>query len=178
MFSKVCCRLDGSDGACDAPFLRKFARETRGADGVEPRSFISFLPGAACQVDVQELEKALAAGRGTSAEMERLRSAVALYRGPFLDGFTLDDSPAFEEWVLNRREHHSQQMLLALSLLADGYEEVGEYTQAEAYARRQLGIEPWREAAHCQLMRLLALRIGNKLDVTKLASIIGSLVPL
>jgi len=129
------------------------------------RQYITFIPNTDCQIDVQELEKALAAANRQQTAGDRqpnavsgLRSVVELYRGPFLEGFTLDDSPAFEEWVLGRREHHSQQMLLALGQLADWHEGAGEYAQAEAYAHRQLELEPWREKAHQQLMRVMALR--------------------
>jgi predicted ATPase/Tfp pilus assembly protein PilF len=46
----------------------------------------------------------------------------------------------------------------AFGLLTDWYEKAGEFSQAEAYTRRQLELEPWLEEAHCQLMRLLALQ--------------------
>jgi DNA-binding SARP family transcriptional activator len=127
------------------------------------RQTITLIPGEACQVDVLDLERALAEFRGRRSAVDQLpaavgglQSAVAHYRGPFLEGFTLADSPEFEEWVLGRREHHSQQMLQALGILTDWYEKAAEYPQAEVYARRQLELEPWREEAHQQIMRLLA----------------------
>ena len=41
--------------------------------------------------DVAEFEQALAEGR--------LEQAVALYRGPFLDSFSLPDAPEFGQWA-------------------------------------------------------------------------------
>src|SRR5690606_24718354 len=87
----------------------------------------------------------------------RLEEAVALYRGPFLAEFFLPDSAAFEEWAVVKREQLSQLLLRALDQLAAYYERRGRYEAAVGYARRQLEVEPWREAAHRQVMRLLAL---------------------
>ncbi len=88
-------------------------------------------------------------------DIEQWQQFVALYRGAFLEGFSLGDSPAFEEWVLLKREQFSRLALSALRCLADCYEQRGEYAQAQLYARRQLELEPWDEQAHRQLMRAL-----------------------
>ncbi len=89
--------------------------------------------------------------------LQALRSAAALYRGPFLHDFADIGSAPFEEWVLIEREQLQQQMLSALRNLADYYEQQGEYQSAQACARQQIEIEPWQEEAHRQLIRLLAL---------------------
>jgi DNA-binding SARP family transcriptional activator len=86
-----------------------------------------------------------------------LEQAVALYQGGFLEGFSLGDSPAFEEWALFTRERLARQVSSALHHLAAIYEQRGEYDQAQACAHRQIELEPWDEAAHQQLMRTLAL---------------------
>lgn len=86
-----------------------------------------------------------------------LQKAVALYRGPFLAEFFLSDSVAFEEWALLKREWLQRQMLVALTRLTAYHERRGQYDQACLYARRQLELEPWREEAHRQLMRLHVL---------------------
>lgn len=91
-----------------------------------------------------------------AACMRQAAAAVALYRGPFLDGFFLEDSVAFDEWMLVHRERLQLLALDALRELADYHERRGEYAAAEAAVRQQLTIEPWREVAHRQLMRLLA----------------------
>jgi DNA-binding SARP family transcriptional activator len=86
-----------------------------------------------------------------------LQSAALLYRASFLEGFSLSDSPAFEEWVLFKREQFRQRMSSALGNLAAYYTACGEYDQAAAYARLQIELDPWREEAHQQLMRALML---------------------
>lgn len=89
--------------------------------------------------------------------MRRLRAAVALYRGPFLKGFTLRDSEPFEEWVLLQLEYFQQDVLEALEQLAEYHERRAEYGEVCRYARRQIELEPWREEAQRRLMRALAL---------------------
>ncbi|HEX6737495.1 MAG TPA: BTAD domain-containing putative transcriptional regulator, partial [Vicinamibacteria bacterium] len=86
----------------------------------------------------------------------RLEQAAALYRGQFLAGFSIDDSAAFEEWALGRREWLLQRALGALAWLADYHEHRGTHERVGEYARRQLALDPWREGAHRQLMRALA----------------------
>ncbi len=88
--------------------------------------------------------------------LERLEQAVELYSGDFLHEFFVPDCPAFEEWALFKRETLRRQALDALHTLAVWRERLGEWAPAERYARRQLALEPWRELAHQQLMRLLA----------------------
>jgi DNA-binding SARP family transcriptional activator/predicted ATPase len=87
----------------------------------------------------------------------RLEQLLKLYRGEFLAGFSLDDSTLFEEWLLLKREWLHGRAVDALTTLADYYERRGEVDQARRYAQQQVHFEPWREEAHRQLMRLLAL---------------------
>ncbi|MES0361734.1 MAG: BTAD domain-containing putative transcriptional regulator, partial [Anaerolineales bacterium] len=83
--------------------------------------------------------------------------AVDMYRGEFMEGFSLPDSPPFEEWQLLNREHYHRQVLDTLHRLSDAFEAQGEIESALPYAWRQVEIEPSRENAHRQIMRLLAL---------------------
>jgi WD40 repeat protein/DNA-binding SARP family transcriptional activator len=90
--------------------------------------------------------------------LTRLTQAVDLYRDELLAGFGLDDAPAFEEWLLLQREQLHQQALMALDSLVTAYETQGDDLLAHRYASRQLALDPYREAAHRQLMRILARR--------------------
>jgi DNA-binding SARP family transcriptional activator len=85
------------------------------------------------------------------------KEAIDLYRDPFLEGFSLSDSPPFEQWALVGRERLVRQMMAALEGLAAKSEAQGDYPRAAETARRQLEIEPWHEGAHRALMRALAL---------------------
>ena len=89
-----------------------------------------------------------------AAQLEEL---VKLFRGEFLQHFFLADSAEFEQWALVHRERLHQQVLDALSHLADYCEQHGDFQAARRHALRQLELDPWREEAHCQLMRALAL---------------------
>lgn len=89
--------------------------------------------------------------------LARLTEATALYRGDFLAQFIGSDSHAFGDWVAFQREALRRQALEALFALAESHEQRGDYPQAQHFAARQLAIEPWREEAHRQLMRSLAL---------------------
>ena len=86
----------------------------------------------------------------------RLAQAVKLVRGPFLDGFSLPDCPAFDEWLFFQRERLQRQITAALEQLADFHERTGNGAETETYVRRLLEFDPLREQAHRQLMRVLA----------------------
>jgi len=86
----------------------------------------------------------------------RLQQAAELYKGEFLQGFFIKNSPSFEEWALYIREQFHRQALQMLHILTLHHENIGDYAQMQHYASRQLALEPWREEAHRQLMRALA----------------------
>jgi WD40 repeat protein/DNA-binding SARP family transcriptional activator len=88
--------------------------------------------------------------------IEKLEGAISACRGSFLEGFSLADSPPFEEWLLYKREQTNRQTLEALQRLAAHYESLGDYERTITYTRRRLELEPWDEDAHRQLMRALA----------------------
>jgi DNA-binding SARP family transcriptional activator/predicted ATPase len=112
-------------------------------------------------LDVREFESLLRDQPSSTdfpqSKIANLKSAVSMYHGSFLQGFSLKDSPAFEEWALLVREDIDRKLVSALSSLAHEYEQRDEFAQACAYAMRLVAIEPWHEETYRQLMRLLAL---------------------
>ncbi|HZD09915.1 MAG TPA: BTAD domain-containing putative transcriptional regulator, partial [Candidatus Binatia bacterium] len=90
-----------------------------------------------------------------------LEEIVKLFRGEFLEHFFLEDSAAFQEWTLIQRESLRQQIMDAYSYLANYYELHGDFQVMRYHALRQLELDPWREEAHCQTMRALAL-VGQR----------------
>lgn len=88
--------------------------------------------------------------------LQRQEALLALYPGDFLAGFSLNDSAVFEEWAMLKREWLHCQAVEALAQLADYYERRGDVAAARRLAQQQVRLEPWREEAHRQLMRLLA----------------------
>jgi predicted ATPase/DNA-binding SARP family transcriptional activator len=130
----------------------------RDQDQVRPfllvgRRLVRFNPDSDYWLDVAEFQQHVAPRAG----VPQLEQAVALYRGEFLSGFALPDTPAFAGWLLLWRERLNQQMLTALTRLAAYYLEANNYEQAQRHARRQLELDAWREVAYVQLMRALAL---------------------
>ncbi len=127
------------------------------------RETIGFKPAAAT-VDVATFTDLLATNRDhehrhlTTCEacVERLEAAAELYRGDFLEGFFVDDSITFAEWMLVQRERLHRQALTVFYQLTDFHCQQGRLEQAQMYAWRQLELEPWREEAHRQLMDALA----------------------
>jgi DNA-binding SARP family transcriptional activator len=65
---------------------------------------------AAFAVDLWEFERAVAAGNPADA--------VALYNGPFLDGFHVNDAPDFERWAENQRDRLAHRFAAQIEILA------------------------------------------------------------
>ncbi len=85
-----------------------------------------------------------------------LNAAVELYTDDFLAGFTLPDSPAFDEWQFFQRESLHQLYGQALEQLVQAHQSTGAYGDAIRYARRWVALDVLHEAAHRTLMRLYA----------------------
>jgi DNA-binding SARP family transcriptional activator len=106
------------------------------------------LDRAGVRVDVVEFRRAIREGR--------LGDAVDLYGGDFLAGFSLRDSPAFDDWQAAEADALRAGYGEALTRLASTAERDGDHGTAIAYARRRLALDPLHEPAHRDLMRLLA----------------------
>jgi predicted ATPase/DNA-binding SARP family transcriptional activator len=87
----------------------------------------------------------------------QLQDAINLCSGRFLDGFSIPDSYSFEEWILLTRERLQHLTEKALHTLANHHARHNNYPRAIEFARRQIELDPWREAAHRQLMHFLVL---------------------
>jgi eukaryotic-like serine/threonine-protein kinase len=98
--------------------------------------------------DVAEFEAALDAGA--------LEDAVALYRGPFLDGFHLGDSAEFEEWAGGERTRLAARHADALARLADAAAARGDHAAACVRWRRLAAVDPLSGHAALGLVRSLA----------------------
>lgn len=88
--------------------------------------------------------------------LDSLTEAVSLYRDDFLTGFTLSDSPDFDEWQFFQAESLRQALASALERLVQGHTASEMYEPAIPYARRWLSLDPLHELAHRQLMQLYA----------------------
>jgi predicted ATPase/DNA-binding SARP family transcriptional activator len=85
-----------------------------------------------------------------------LEKAVELYRGDFMEGFTLRDSPNFDEWQFFQADRLSRELSGALDKLVQGLSATGAFRPAIAHAHRWLAMDPLREEVHRTLMSLHA----------------------
>jgi len=82
------------------------------------------------------------------------QKAIALYRGPLLEGFVLPDTPLFDEWLRLEDEKLSQAYLTTLRKLADDAAAQQKWDQAFPYLRELVQADPLAEDAQQQLIRL------------------------
>ena len=87
-----------------------------------------------------------------------LRESAALHRGPFLDGFSLRDSPEFDDWQASIAAELAEQHADALRRLVDAELDRGATDEALDAARRWATLDPLQEAAHVALMVVHARR--------------------
>ena len=97
-----------------------------------------------------------AARDGTTPEMiAALESAVAIYRGDFLEGFDIE-SEAFEAWATLERERLRFSIIEALDRLVEEYTRQKNVHSGMDYAARLIRLDPLREKTYRLTMRLLA----------------------
>ena len=94
--------------------------------------------------------------RGTEpgASRESAGAAIDLYRGDFLQGFSLREAPSFDEWQLFEAERLRNRAVDALARIVEDDAATGETHRALESARRLLRLEPLHEAAHYWIMEL------------------------
>jgi tetratricopeptide (TPR) repeat protein len=107
-------------------------------------------------VDLVELERL--AGSDRLADLVR---AARLARGPFLAGFSLRDSPAFDDWLAARAVRVERTVADVLDRLADALLASGDVPGAIAAASRRVGADPLDEPGQRRLIDLLA-RSGDR----------------
>jgi eukaryotic-like serine/threonine-protein kinase len=117
--------------------------------------------------DVAEFEAAIEAGAP--------EDAVALYRGPFLDGFHLGDSVEFEEWAAGERGRLAARHAHVLARLAETAVARGDEAAACLWWRRLTELDPLSGRAALGLVRSLAAA-GDRTGAVRHARLHESLV--
>jgi DNA-binding SARP family transcriptional activator len=84
----------------------------------------------------------------------QLQRATSLPRGEFLEGFSLRDAPAFDDWVRFQREYWHLRINEVFDHLSHLQFEAGELEAAIATVGRWLSLAPLHEDAYRRLMRL------------------------
>jgi DNA-binding SARP family transcriptional activator len=96
-----------------------------------------------------------------SASVESLCAARRYFRGELLDGLYLPDCYRFHQWSTMEREKARALRLSVLSALGERHR--SEPERALEFARERLSLDPLAEAAHVEVITLLA-ELGRKRD--------------
>ncbi len=111
-------------------------------------------------LDIEQFRQAIQGGE-SSAPAGELVEALALWRGPFLDGLSIKGAPGFDAWVSRTREQlerYHRDGWLALSRTREG---AGNWSEALEAARQTLRLDPLYEAGHRQVMHI-HLQTGDR----------------
>jgi TolB-like protein len=103
---------------------------------------------AAIATDLDEFRQAVERGDFEAAD--------ALYGGPFLDGFYLDQSPEFEQWVEARREEYRRRRLGVLESLGGAAARRGDLAMAAEWWRRLAAADPFNSRVAVAYMEAAA----------------------
>jgi DNA-binding SARP family transcriptional activator/pimeloyl-ACP methyl ester carboxylesterase len=132
--SQTLTAIRGAIGAAADPFIAD--RETLAVDT------------GAIGADVVEL-----AALAERDDLDSLRAAAELCRGPLLEGFRIPDA-AFDEWLSQERARFHQLAVAVLVKLAAREAAAGHVAAASAALERTLALDPLSEEIHRRLMRI------------------------
>jgi DNA-binding SARP family transcriptional activator len=85
-----------------------------------------------------------------------LAAAVSLYSNDFLAGFSLPDSPDFDEWQRLQEERLRMELASALEQLVEYHAGSHAWEEAVRYGQRWVALDPLDEVAQRRLMQLFA----------------------
>ena len=125
------------------------------------------LDGTRITSDVNEFEQAVARGD--------LTTAVALYDGPFLQGFYVEDAPEFERWTETERARLARRHAECLERLAEQAETEGDRAATVQWRRRLAEVDPISSRNALGLMRALVAS-GDRTAALQHARIYEALV--
>jgi DNA-binding SARP family transcriptional activator/tetratricopeptide (TPR) repeat protein len=144
-----------ADDAAARGALRRTLSALRAAVGgaglVIARTQVALDPNATW-VDLMELERLATSSRSADLEL-----AADLARGPFLAGFALRDSPAFDDWLTARGFQVERTVGHMLEALGAARLDHGDAMGAIAAVRQRVALDPLDELGQRRLIELLAL---------------------
>src|SRR5437868_4365552 len=89
-----------------------------------------------------------------AALVSQVQHALALVRGPFLEGFWLREETGFDAWVQQQQQQWQVRLQLLFERLSCWQETGGELEPARVTLARWLALDPLSEAAYRRLMRV------------------------
>ncbi|MCB0209382.1 MAG: protein kinase [Anaerolineae bacterium] len=131
---------------------------------VADRDTVTLETGDGIWVDVEQFRRFLAVcqahdhppGEPCPDCLALLTKAATLYTDHFLAGFTLNDSPEYDDWQFFQGESLRQEYALVLERLVKGLTAAGDVEAAIPHARQWVALDPLHEPAQQQLMRAYA----------------------
>ncbi len=102
-------------------------------------------------VDVNEFTGQLG---GPNLSEEQLTAALALYRGEFLQDFSLPETQAFEDWLLVERQRYFRLAVRGLEALSAAQQARQDYHAALDSLERALAFDPLQEDLQREAIRL------------------------
>jgi DNA-binding SARP family transcriptional activator len=130
-------------------------RETLSDPCIKTDGTLVQIDTAVLDVDVQEFQSLLNRNPG-DVVIGHLEAAAALYRGSFLEGFSLGNCQEFDEWQDGVRRRIEGQFDELLESLCRGHLRTGQIKAALPFALRWLELDHVNEAAHRMLMEIHA----------------------
>lgn len=97
-----------------------------------------------------------------------LEAGVAVYRGPFLDGFFVSGAPDFEHWAESQRTRLADRCRTALITLSDRARDERRAEEAAEWCRRAFELDPLSTAVATRLVAALS-RIGDRMGALGIA---------
>jgi predicted ATPase/DNA-binding SARP family transcriptional activator len=101
-----------------------------------------------------------------ASDLGKLTDALALYKGDFLEGFSLADTPQFDDWAASERERYRLLAARGHADLARHHEALRDFPAALESMRRALAFNPFQEDLQREVMRLLYLN-GDRAGVIR-----------
>ena len=123
-------------------------RQALGADALTAAGDTLRLDPAALQCDLWRFREAL--------DAEDYESAARHYGGPFMDGYYLDGSTLFEDWIERERGDLDRAWFKAVRTLAENAEKAGRYGEAAHRWRVLLSNDPLDSVLAENLVQALA----------------------
>ena len=110
-----------------------------------------WLDPTCCSSDVQEFIHLT-----SSTAVPNWETGSTLYRGSFLNGFVLSDSPTFDGWQQSVSYELERRYLETLAQLVDKFQASGAASQAIEFANQYLAVDELAETIHRSLITLYA----------------------
>lgn len=137
-------------------------RRALGEDAILSTGDVLHLNSGVIRADVAEFEAALACGDAARA--------VALYAGPFLDGFFVSKVPDFERWVERERDRLGRAYGRALETLAEAAEQGQDSLAAVEWWKARAAHEPYDSRVALRLIQALEAG-GNRAGALQHATV-------